>query len=68
MWRGEGESQECSPTGVCVFTPNASGPNDDVDDDNNSAMCLGFCYHTSFLFVPFPPKKRFVFLLTIPKI
>ena len=37
---GEMESQECSPIGVCVFTPNASGPSDDVDDDNNSVMCL----------------------------
>ena len=38
------ESQECSPIGICVFTPNASGPSDDDgDDDNNSVMCLGVC-------------------------
>ena len=34
------ESQECSPIGVCVFTPNASGPSDDDGDYNNSVMCL----------------------------
>ena len=36
------EGQECSPIRVFVFTPNASGPSDDVDDDN-SVMCLRIC-------------------------
>ena len=38
---------------VLFFTPNASGPSDDGDDDNNSAMlsASGFVCHSSTLHV-----------------